>query len=337
MQKYNGKYNKKAILLINLGTPDYYDTKSIKKYLREFLSDRRVIEANPILWKLILNLIILPIRSKKNVHSYNQVWNKEHNKSPLLLYTENLAKKLNEKLKGYTVDYAMRYGNPSIKTKIKSLQEQGAIEISIFPLYPQYSATTTATVYDEVYKLLTKLRWQPTIKGIKPYYDNKYYIKAINQQVRQHLQELSYIPDIILFSFHGLPQEYVNKGDPYYCHCHKTYRLVKESLATEYSNVDFELSFQSRFGPKKWLEPYTTVKLEELAKQNKKVVLIAPGFSVDCLETLEELAITEKQNFIKNGGEKFTLIPCLNDSQAHVEMLCKILLKNYEKSCYSLV
>ncbi|KEI35926.1 ferrochelatase, protoheme ferro-lyase [Francisella sp. W12-1067] len=326
MQEYNGKYNKKAILLVNLGTPDNYDIKSIKKYLKEFLSDKRVIEANPILWKLILNLIVLPIRSKKNVHNYNKVWNKEYNKSPLLLYTENLAKKLNQRLENH-VDYAMRYGNPSIEAKIKTLQEQGATEIAIFPLYPQYSATTTATVYDQVYKVLTKLRWQPTIKGINPYYDNKHYIEAISQQVSQHLQKLSYIPDTVLFSFHGLPKEYFDAGDPYYCHCHKTYRLVKESLETEYPNMDFELSFQSRFGPKKWLEPYTTVKLENFAKQNKKVVLIAPGFSVDCLETLEELAITEKQNFIKNGGEKFSLISCLNDSQAHVEMLHKILIQ----------
>ncbi|AJC49118.1 ferrochelatase [Allofrancisella guangzhouensis] len=325
MQEYSKKYNKKAILLVNLGTPNNYDIKSIRNYLREFLSDRRVIEANPILWKLVLNLIILPIRSKKNVHSYKQVWNRERNKSPLLLYTKNLAKNLNEKLENCIVNYTMRYGNPNIETKIKTLQEQGVTEIAIFPLYPQYSATTTATVYDEVYRILTKLRWQPTIKGIKPYYDNKYYIETISQQIKSCFQSLNYTPDTLLFSFHGLPQEYFDKGDPYYCHCHKTYRLVKEALENEYPHINFGLSFQSRFGPKKWLEPYTTTKLEELAKQNKKVVLITPGFSVDCLETLEELAITEKRNFIKNGGKEFNLIPCLNDSQAHVEMLCKIL------------
>ncbi|QIW10070.1 ferrochelatase [Francisella sp. LA112445] len=326
MQEYSKKYNKKAILLVNLGTPDNFDAKSIKKYLKEFLSDRRVIEANPILWKLILNLIILPIRSKKNIHSYESVWNKQHNKSPLLLYTENLAKGLNEKLDNYIVDCAMRYGNPSIESKIKCLQEQGATEIVILPLYPQYSATTTATVYDEVYRVLSKLRWQPTIKGINPYYDNKYHIETISQQLKDHLHNLDYTPDTILFSFHGLPQEYFEKGDPYYCHCHKTYRLVKESLQDNYPNIDFELSFQSRFGPKKWLEPYTTVKLEEFAKQNKKVAVIAPGFSVDCLETLEELAITEKQAFLDKGGKEFSLIPCLNDSQEHVEMLYNIII-----------
>lgn len=324
MQEYIKKYNKKAILLINLGTPDNYDARSIKKYLREFLSDQRVIEANPIIWKLILNLIVLPIRSKKNVHSYQSIWNKEFNKSPLLLYTENLAESLNQEL-DYIVDYAMRYGNPSIKDKISKLQSQGATEIAILPLYPQYSATTTATVYDEIYKVLKKLRWQPTIKGIKPYYDNKYHIKTIADQIDDHLQNLSYAPDIVLFSFHGLPQEYFDKGDPYYCHCHKTYRLVKESLERKYPNISFELSFQSRFGPKKWLEPYTTIKLDEYAKNNKKVSVIAPGFSVDCLETLEELAITEKQEFINKGGKEFSLIPCLNDSIEHTKMLYNII------------
>ncbi|ORM39237.1 ferrochelatase [Francisella endosymbiont of Ornithodoros moubata] len=325
MQQYSSKYNKQAILLLNLGTPDNYEAKSIKRYLREFLSDRRVIEANPILWKLILNLFILPIRSKKNVHTYEAVWDKQHNKSPLLFYTENLAKKLDARLDSYIVDCAMRYGNPSIETKIKSLHEKGAKEIIIFPLYPQYSATTTATVYDEVYRVLTKLRWQPTIKGINPYYDNNHHISTISQQVDIHINNLKYTPDTVVFSFHGLPQQYFDKGDPYYCHCHKTYRLIKESLQNKYSNIDFILSFQSRFGPKKWLEPYTTVKLEELAKQNKKVVVIAPGFSIDCLETLEELAITEKRNFIEKGGKEFSLIPCFNDSDIHVEMLYNIL------------
>lgn len=325
MQQYSGKYNKRAILLVNLGTPDNYDAKSIKRYLREFLSDRRVIEANPILWKLILNLIILPIRSKKNVHTYEAVWDKQHNKSPLLFYTENLAKKLDARLDSYMVNCAMRYGNPSIETKIKILQDQGESEIIILPLYPQYSATTTATVYDEVYRVLTKLRWQPTIKGTNPYYDNKYHISTISQQVDTHINGLNYMPDTVVFSFHGLPQQYFDNGDPYYCHCHKTYRLVKETLQYKYSDIEFILSFQSRFGPKKWLEPYTKVKLEELAKQNKKVVVIAPGFSVDCLETLEELAITEKRNFIEKGGKDFSLIPCLNDSDTHVEMLYNIL------------
>tara|TARA_B110000977_G_C11046581_1_gene480759 strand:+ start:130 stop:1119 length:990 start_codon:yes stop_codon:yes gene_type:complete len=325
MKEYQSKYNKKAILLVNLGTPTGYDAKSIKKYLKEFLSDPRVIEANPILWKLILNLVILPIRSKKNTHTYGAVWNKEHDKSPLLLYTENLAKGLDEKLEGYIVDYAMRYGNPSIESKILKLREQGATEIVIFPLYPQYSATTTATAYDEVYRVLSKLRWQPTIKGINPYYDNVNHIKAISNQVKRHVESIDYNPDVVLFSFHGLPKEYFSKGDPYYCHCHKTYRLVKESLEKTYKDISFELSFQSRFGPKKWLEPYTSVKLDEYAQKNQKVVVIAPGFSVDCLETLEELAITERDVFIKNGGKEFSLIPCLNDSDKHVEMLENIL------------
>ncbi|QLE79931.1 ferrochelatase [Francisella sp. Scap27] len=325
MKEYGSKFRKKAILLVNLGTPESCDARSIKKYLKEFLSDPRVIEANPILWKIILNLIILPIRSKKNVHTYGAVWNKEYDKSPLLLYTENLAKDLDNELDDYIVDCAMRYGQPSIESKIKNLQEQGATEIAIFPLYPQYSATTTATVYDEVYRVLSKIRWQPTIKGINPYYDNKYHIETISNQIKGYISQLDFTPDTVLFSFHGLPKEYFTKGDPYYCHCHKTYRLVKETLENEYKNTKFELSFQSRFGPKKWLEPYTSVKLEEFAKENQKVVVIAPGFSVDCLETLEELALAEKQNFLDKGGKEFSLIPCLNDSQEHIQMLKNIL------------
>ena len=326
MKEYGNKYGKKAILLVNLGTPQSCNAKSIKKYLKEFLSDPRVIEANPILWKLILNLIILPVRSKKNVHTYGAVWNKEHDKSPLLLFTENLAKGLDQELDNYTVDVAMGYGQPSIESKITSLQEQGATEIAIFPLYPQYSATTTATVYDEVYRVLSKIRWQPTIKGINPYYDNKHHIQTVSNQIEEHLSQLNFEPNTVLFSFHGLPKEYFEKGDPYYCHCHKTYRLVKESLEHKYSNISFELSFQSRFGPKKWLEPYTSVKLEEFAKEKQKVVVIAPGFSVDCLETLEELAIAEKQDFLDKGGKEFSLIPCLNDSKEHIQMLKNIII-----------
>lgn len=326
MEEYSKKYGKKAILLVNLGTPESCDAKSIKKYLKEFLSDPRVIEANPILWKLVLNLIILPVRSKKNVHTYGAVWNKEHDKSPLLLFSENLAKGLDKELNNYIVDVAMRYGQPSIESKIKALQKQGATEIAIFPLYPQYSATTTATVYDEVYRVLSKMRWQPTIKGINPYYDNPHHIQTISYQIEEHLAKLDFEPNTVLFSFHGLPKEYFAKGDPYYCHCHKTYRLVKESLENKYSNINFELSFQSRFGPKKWLEPYTSVKLEEFAKENQKVVVIAPGFSVDCLETLEELAIAEKQDFLDKGGKEFSLIPCLNDSSEHIQMLKNIIM-----------
>ncbi|GAB4223023.1 MAG: ferrochelatase [Francisella sp.] len=327
MKQYSNKYNKKAILLVNLGTPDNYDSKSIKKYLREFLSDRRVIEANPILWKFILSLIILPLRTRKNCHSYKSIWDKKSNKSPLLLYTENLATKLDKKIDNYIVDYAMRYGNPSISSKIKKLQDKGVTEIIVFPLYPQYSATTTATVYDDIYRALSKIRWQPTIKGVNPYYDNTFYIKTITNQIKEHIDRLYFYPDVILLSFHGLPKEYFDKGDPYYCHCQKTYRLIKENLQKKYQNIDIEMAFQSRFGAKQWLEPYTTVRLEELAKQNKKVVVCAPGFSTDCLETLEELAILEKKNFLQKGGKEFSLIPCLNDSNEHVEMIFNIISK----------
>ncbi|MFC4891475.1 ferrochelatase [Pseudofrancisella aestuarii] len=328
MKEYNSKYNKKAILLVNLGTPDSFDIKAIRKYLKQFLSDKRVVEANPILWWLILNLIILPIRSKNTAKLYKKVWNNDLNKSPLLVYTENLANQLNDSLDNYIVDFAMRYGNPSIDSKIKHLQSQGMTDITILPLYPQYSGSTTASVYDEVYKCLSNLRWQPNIKGIKPYYDNKHHIEAVKSQIVQHLQQIDFKADVILFSFHGIPKEYFDAGDPYYCHCHKTYRLVKESLQDKLTGTEFELSFQSRFGPKKWLEPYTTDKLIEYAKSGKNIVIVAPGFATDCLETLEELAIREREVFIAHGGKNFSLVPCLNDSETHVEMLKNIILED---------
>ena len=325
MKEYNNKYNKKALLIINLGSPDSPTPKDVKVYLREFLSDTRVIEANPITWRTILNLFVLPIRSKKTAHNYQTIWNNEKNGSPLTINTRELAEKLNIVLDNYIVDFAMRYGNPSIESKIKLLQNQGVTDITILPLYPQYSATTTATVYDKIYQILSKLRWQPNIKGIQPYYDNKNYIQTIAKQIDDFLRNKPNT-DTILFSFHGIPKDYFDKGDPYYCHCHKTYRLVKESLQEKYKNIDFKLSFQSRFGPKKWLEPYTTNVLTELGKLNKNIAVIAPGFSADCLETLEELAIGEKENFLKAGGKSFDLIPCLNSSDEHVTMIKNIIL-----------
>jgi ferrochelatase len=316
------KYNKSGVLLVNLGTPDSPTIPGIKKYLREFLSDRRVIEVNPMLWKFILNVIILPFRSPKTTKLYKAVWRKEDNLSPLFYYTKSQSELLNEDLPDHVlVDFAMRYGSPSIEDKIKLLQKQGVTEIKILPLYPQYSSTTTATVYDEVYRVLSKIRFQPNIIGVKPYYDNVSYIQLLKNQVITHVKSLLFKPDALVVSFHGIPALYFEKGDPYYCHCHKTYRLLKESLEGYFSGKII-LSFQSRFGPKKWLEPYTRDILSKCAKgKDKHVVIIAPGFPADCLETLEELQVTERDSFIAEGGKDYSVIPCLNDSLYHIEFL----------------
>jgi ferrochelatase len=322
VEKLAKKYNKMGILLVNLGTPDSPTIPAIKKYLREFLSDRHVIEVNPLLWKFILNVVILPFRSPKTTNLYKSVWRKEDNLSPLFFYTKRQTELLRENLPNHVlVDFAMRYGSPSIEEKIKLLQKQGAIEIKVLPLYPQYSSTTTATVYDEIYRVLSKIRFQPNIIGIKPYYDNPKYIQLLKNQVLTHAKKLSFKPDVLIVSFHGIPSVYCEKGDPYYCHCHKTFRLLKESLEDELL-VEVILSFQSRFGPKKWLEPYTRDVLGKCTKGKiKNVMIIAPGFPADCLETLEELQVTERDSFIAEGGKEYSVIPCLNDSVDHISFL----------------
>ena len=326
MKEYSSKYNKKGILLVNLGTPETVNVADVKKYLREFLSDKRVIEANPLIWKFILNCIILPFRSKKTAKLYKSIWNNKDNMSPLLYYTMRQSEKLQNLFDDNTiVDFAMRYGKPSIKEKILLLQSKGVTEIKVLPLYPQYSATTTATVYDKLYSILLDMRMQPTIVGIKPYYDHPEYIHIIKNSILRHVKSLNYQPDKLILSFHGLPHDYLKNGDPYYCHCHKTHRLVKASLQ-EFIDYPIELSFQSRFGPKKWLEPYTTdIIKDSVEKGFKKIVLATPGFSADCLETLEELQVAEKEEFLKHGGEEFSVVPCLNDDDDHILFLKKIL------------
>ena len=316
---------KKAVLLVNLGTPDSFEVKDVKKYLKQFLSDRRVIEAPLWLWQPILRGFILPFRSPKTAKLYTQIW-RQDNQSPLLYYTQSQAQKLQQKLeKQYTVTYAMRYGAPSIQAQIEYLCQEGVQEITILPLYPQYSATTTATVYDEVYRLLTKMRHQPTIVGVKPYYNHCAYIDLIIQQITEYVARVSQKPDVILMSFHGIPQQCVDKGDPYYQQCCETYELVKKQLKI-HSSIPLELSFQSRFGPKEWLQPYTTDKLGAYAKSNKKhVVVLAPGFACDCLETLEELAKTEKESFLANGGLSYHVLPCFNDEDKHINLLSQLI------------
>tara|TARA_B100001093_G_scaffold492741_1_gene534165 strand:+ start:1303 stop:2295 length:993 start_codon:yes stop_codon:yes gene_type:complete len=321
------KFGKTGILLINLGTPDSTSWWDIRKYLKEFLSDRRVIEVNPILWQIILNLFILTFRPSKTAHAYKKIWRKESNESPLLYFTRNQAQKLKSKVSSeeVIVDFAMRYGNPSIRSKLNLLKDLGCENIIILPLYPQYAAATTATVCDEVYRSLMKMRWQPSLQVIPHYESEPMYINALIKSIEKKVQSISWKPDLILSSYHGIPKKYFDKGDPYYCYCQKTTRLMKE----KYSSIDIQISFQSRFGPQEWLTPYTDKTLEDLpGKGIKNLLVICPGFASDCVETLEEIDIQGRESFMGNGGKNFDLIPCLNDNPDHIDLF-ENLIKKY--------
>ena len=320
------KFGKTGVLLINLGTPDSTSWLDIRKYLKEFLSDRRVIEINPILWQIILNLFILTFRPSKTAHAYKKIWRKETNESPLLYFTREQALKLKNKIgnKNIIVDFAMRYGNPSIKSKLLLLKEQGCENIIVLPLYPQYAAATTATVCDEVYRTLMSMRWQPSLQIIPHYESDPFYISALVKSIERKIKSISWKPDLVLSSYHGIPKKYFDKGDPYHCYCHKTTRLMKE----KYKLTDIQTTFQSRFGPQEWLTPYTDKTLEALpSKGVKNLLVICPGFASDCVETLEEISIQGKESFINNGGQNFDLIPCLNDNQDHIELFKKLVVK----------
>ena len=261
------KFGKTGVLLINLGTPDSTGWLDIRKYLKEFLSDRCVIEVNPFLWKIILNLFILNLRPSKTAKAYKEIWMKKEDMSPLRYFTIMQTKKLLDKIgsKDIIVDYAMRYGNPSIKSKILKLHEAGCEKLIVLPLYPQYAAATTATVCDEVYRVLMEMRWQPSLQIIPHYESEPLYIKALSNSLKVKISKLEWKPDLILASYHGIPQKYFDKGDPYHCYCHKTSRLLSETFKT----VEIRTSFQSRFGPEAWLKPYTDVTLENLPKEDK--------------------------------------------------------------------
>ena len=321
------KFGKTGVLLINLGTPDSTSWWDIRKYLKEFLSDQRVIEVNPILWQIILNLFILTFRPSKTAPAYKKIWREESNESPLLNFTRNQAKKLKDKIgnEKIIVDFAMRYGNPSIKSKLNLLKEEGCENIIILPLYPQYAAATTATVCDEVYRSLMKMRWQPSLQVIPHYESDPEYINALINSIEKKVKSISWKPDLIISSYHGIPKKYFDKGDPYHCYCHKTTRLMKE----KYSSIDIQTTFQSRFGPQEWLTPYTDKTLESLPEKGvKNLLVICPGFASDCVETLEEIDIQGRESFLKNGGENFELIPCLNDNLDHINLF-ENLVKKY--------
>tara|TARA_Y100001970_G_C14142723_1_gene808114 strand:+ start:42 stop:1046 length:1005 start_codon:yes stop_codon:yes gene_type:complete len=329
MEKNHPKvnYGKTGILLINLGTPDSTSWLDIRKYLKEFLSDRRVIEVNPLIWQVILNTFILTLRPSKTAKAYKKIWMKKENMSPLRYYTIMQAKKLQGKIKNKNiiVDYAMRYGNPSIKAKIINLQENGCENLIILPLYPQYAAATTATVCDEIYRCLIKMRWQPSLQIIPHYESEPLYIKAIVKSLEKKISQLSWKPDIIVASYHGIPKKYFEKGDPYHCYCQKTTRLIKESFN---GDVPIITTFQSRFGPQEWLTPYTDKTFEKLPSEGKKnILVICPGFSSDCVETLEEISIQGKESFLDKGGKNFETVSCLNDSEDHIELLLYLINK----------
>ncbi len=320
-------FGKTGVLLVNLGTPDSTSWLDIRRYLKEFLSDKRVIEVNPLIWKIILNLFILTFRPAKTAKAYKEIWMEKENMSPLRYYTEKQAEKLSSLIQKDKVfiDYAMRYGNPSIKSKISELHEKGCENLIILPLYPQYAAATTATVCDEVYRTLMNMRWQPSLKIIPHYESEPLYIDALVNSLKVKLSEISWKPDLIVASYHGIPKKYFEKGDPYHCYCHKTTRLISE----KFKQIDIKTTFQSRFGPEEWLQPYTDKTLENLPKEGKKnILVICPGFASDCVETLEEISIQGKESFLKAGGDKFELVPCLNDNKDHIELLRHLVNKN---------
>ena len=321
------KFGKTGALIINLGTPDSTNWLDIRKYLKEFLSDRRVIEVNPILWKIILNVIILNLRPSKTAKAYKEIWMKDKDMSPLLYYTQMQAQKVSSLIsnENLIIDFAMRYGNPSIKSKIKKLHEAGCENLVILPLYPQYAAATTATVCDEVYRTLMEMRWQPSLKIIPHYESNPLYIDALVNSINTKLAGINWKPDLILASYHGIPKKYFDKGDPYHCYCHKTTRLISE----KFTSIKIKTTFQSRFGPEEWLKPYTDKTLENLPNEGvKNVLAICPGFSSDCVETLEEILIQGKESFLEAGGQNFDMIPCLNDNHDHIKLLSNLIKKN---------
>jgi ferrochelatase len=319
-----------GILLVNLGTPDAATPAAVRRYLQEFLSDPRVIERNSLLWKLVLNGVILPFRSRRKARDYQKIWNREQNESPFKTITRSQAERLGGILeplgKHVIVDWAMRYANPSIASRLEVLATWGCDRILIMPLYPQYSATTTATVNDEVFRFLMRQRRQPAIRILPPYYDDPYYIEVLSSSLQAELKALPFTPDVIVASYHGMPRDYIRKGDPYESQCVRTTELLRKHLGMD--DKQLIMTFQSRFGRAQWLEPYTINTVKALAKKGvKNMVVITPGFSADCLETLEEIAVENAQVFKRAGGVNFAAIPCLNDSEAGMLLLWQLAMR----------
>jgi protoporphyrin/coproporphyrin ferrochelatase len=303
----------------------------MRRYLKEFLSDRRVIEVNPFVWWPLLNLVILSTRPQKSGHAYEGIWNKELNESPLRTFTRAQSQLLSKQFADHpnvVVDWGMRYGAPSIATKMQELKDKGCDRILLFPLYPQYSAATTATALDKAFETLQQTRWQPAIRTVPPYFDNPAYVEAVANSLVSYMSTLDWKPDRILVSFHGLPREYLDKGDPYHCQCQKSLRLLREHLHHVHGIPKdlVEIVFQSRFGKAEWLKPYAQDTVEELpSKGVKNLLMISPGFASDCVETLEELAMGLKDTFEEKGGRNFAVVPCLNDSEASISLLKQLV------------
>ncbi len=321
-----------GVLLVNLGTPDSADTKGVRVYLKEFLSDPRVIEDQGLLWKLVLNGIILRTRPARKAGDYRKIWNTEKNESPIKTITRAQADKLTAAISDHdhaVVDWAMRYGNPSIASRIEALTAQGCDRLLVVPLYPQYSAATSATVCDEVFRVLASMRAQPTLRVTPPYYDDPDYIEALAESIGAHLKTLPFQPELIVASFHGMPQKYVDKGDPYLAQCVATIDALRKRMGLDASKL--RLTFQSRFGFDEWLQPYTDKTIEQLAKDGvRRIAVVMPGFSADCLETLEEIAQENAEIFKHNGGEQFAAIPCLNDSDAGMDVIRQLVLRELQ-------
>jgi ferrochelatase len=321
-----------GVLLVNLGTPDATDYWSMRRYLKEFLSDRRVIEENRVKWWLILNLIILSVRPGRKGKDYEKIWNREKNESYLKTITRSQAEKLGASLSSdprLLVDWAMRYGNPSIASRLEAMQKAGCDRILIVPLYPQYAAATTATVADKAFEALSVMRWQPALRVAPAYYDQPAYIESLAGSLDEGLSKLPFKPDRVIASFHGMPEDYLKKGDPYYCQCAVTTRLLRARLGMNESQL--MMTFQSRFGTAEWLKPYTDKTVEALAKQGvKNLAVITPGFAADCLETLEEIAMENAHIFKSAGGANFAHIPCLNDSERGMAVIRDVVSRELQ-------
>jgi ferrochelatase len=321
-----------GVLLVNLGTPDTADARGVRVYLKEFLSDARVIEDQGLLWKMVLNGIILRTRPARKARDYLKIWNTERGESPLKTITRAQSEKLAAAISDHdhvVVDWAMRYGNPSIASRINALTAQGCDRLLVVPLYPQYSAATSASVCDEVFRALGKMRAQPTLRVTPPYYDDPDYIEALAVSINAHLSSLPFRPEIIVASFHGMPQKYVDQGDPYESQCIATTESLRKRLSLDTSNL--LLTFQSRFGFDEWLKPYTDKTMEKLARDGtKRIAVVTPGFSADCLETLEEIAQENAEIFKHNGGEQFAYIPCLNDSEPGMDVIRQLVLRELQ-------
>ena len=319
-----------GVLIVNLGTPDAPTPAAVRRYLKEFLSDRRVIEKNSLLWKTFLNAVILPLRSRRRARDYEKIWNRDKDESPIKTITRSQAEKLGGILeplgKNVIVDWAMRYANPSIASRLEVLVTWGCERILVMPLYPQYSAATTATVCDEVFRFMLRQRVQPALRFLPAYYEDPYYIEVLASSLQAELKSLPFTPDVILASYHGVPKEAVAKGDPYQAQCTRTTELLRAQLGLDETKLT--MSFQSRFGRAQWLEPYTIATVRALARKGvKNLVVITPGFSADCLETLEEIKVDNARMFMRHGGENFTAIPCLSDSEAGMLMLWRLAMR----------